>query len=88
MNNGHEVGSDDIGWWKGTRKDPVFIFYEDVGGARRFRKDDLDKKLLEFYQGAKKFYNNERSVGGRTAGSAEDKSMDAWVYKLLRYIKN
>lgn len=83
VNDGTYIGNDNgMGYVKATRKNPVFILYEDLGGSRRFDKNSLDSKLMEFYKGAQQYCNNQRNVGGRTAGNDKDKSMDAYIYQL------
>jgi len=57
--------------------------YEDGGGVRMFRKNDLDKKLMEWYIGGAEFYNGKRDLGV-TPGDADDKSLDATIYQLYR----
>jgi len=83
VNDGHNIGDDKTGWLKATKTDPVFILYEDGGGVRMFRKNDLDKKLMEWYIGGAEFYNGKRDLGV-TPGDADDKSLDATIYQLYR----
>jgi hypothetical protein len=72
-----------MGYVTATKKNPVFILYDDSLGSRRFDSKGLDSKLMEFYHGAQSYYNGTRSVGGRTVSNSQDKSMDAYIYQLI-----
>lgn len=59
--------------YKGNNSKPLFLFIEDLGGARKFYAEDLDKKCNEFIVGATRHY--------RAFGSA-DSNLNAIVYLL------
>lgn len=67
----------------GTNVNPLYIYIEDIGGARAFSKEQFEENMQLWIYSARKFYRGEKSVAGAKNGNKNaDVSIDATIFQL------